>query len=886
MPATHLTHRPDMSLSAQQIGELSRLLDRALDLPPGEREAWMGALPASQQPLLEPLRQMLARHAAESVAAGLISTLPRIADDVAAAAPGDRLGPYRLVREIGRGGMGSVWLAERVDGIFQRQVALKLPHLSHSPRLAERMAQERQIGALLEHPNIARLYDAGIADGGRPYLVMEWVQGTDLIDHATRQQLDRRQRLRLMLQVCAAVAHAHRQLVVHRDLKPNNLLVDLDGQVKLLDFGIARLLDDTGSGAGDDSGRTRTPAYSAPEQTRGGPISTATDIYSLGVVLQRLLTGAMPGADAEVGRNLDADTSAVLQCALRERPEERYSSVERFADDIQRLLSNRPVAADPGSRWHRLMLFGRRNRIGLGAGALAACAIAIFAAVLLQQRARERIQEQRAVQAREFLFEMLDDAEPAAGQTAAEVTGAQMVQDALVRARKGFVGQPVLRGQVLTELGIMLRRLGQPAQALAVLQEANGLLQASAAADDPARHIGAAQLAIQLHIEGTPEQERQAKSLAEQAIAGCSADTPRCARARAFAHDVLMWQANQRGDRAVALQQGRLKVSANERGFGANDPEVVSALVGLAIVSRNAGALPDAAAALDRAKAIASHAVLRAADLYDLRLYDALVSSDLGHYDPARRTYEQLIADVADSSRPALPLRLLAELLIAQGQLPDALASADRALGSAQQPGQGRAPDDWEATFAHQARARALSGLGRYDEARQEIAKTQEGLRQLGLPQEGLEWLRARRFSGEIELRAGHVEAARTLLEPLPFAHRRDAKAAVLSPADLAQALDLLGTLARQTGDLKGAIAMHREAAQWLKASLPAQHPLAARNALLEAIAEWLNGGRADRSPLNQAVARYLEFLPADSAWRRLPDATSGSEMEWKNFFL
>ena len=212
--------------------------------------------------------------------------------------PGAIIGPYRLLRSIGAGGMGAVWLAERADGLLQRQVALKLPR-SAWPRadLVERMARERDILAALTHANIARLYEAGITAGGRPYLALEYVEGRTIDAYCAGERLDVSARVRLFLQVVEAVAYAHARLVVHRDLKPSNILVTKEGQIRLLDFGIARLLDEVSvrdTPLTELSGRPHTPEYASPEQIAGGPLGVATDIYSLGVVLYELLCGTRP----------------------------------------------------------------------------------------------------------------------------------------------------------------------------------------------------------------------------------------------------------------------------------------------------------------------------------------------------------------------------------------------------------------------------------------------------------------------------------------------------------------------------------------------------------------------------------------------------------------
>jgi serine/threonine-protein kinase len=269
---THPGHRDVVvALSKPQLETLARLVDVALALPPAARETWISTLGPEHGALLPRLRVALGQ-ADDAPTAGYLNlpSLPLPEDD---AQPGQTLGPYRLVRQIGRGGMGSIWLAERIDGLFQRQVALKLPRLARGADLVRRMAGEREIGARLEHPRIARLYDAGVDERGRPYLVMEWVRGLHLGQYADHHRLTVRQRLALMLQVCDAVSHAHRHLVVHRDLKPGNILVDGEGDVKLLDFGVAQLLDDAGHATAGEAGvarLTHTPHYAAPNSSRAG----------------------------------------------------------------------------------------------------------------------------------------------------------------------------------------------------------------------------------------------------------------------------------------------------------------------------------------------------------------------------------------------------------------------------------------------------------------------------------------------------------------------------------------------------------------------------------------------------------------------------------------
>src|SRR5262245_60210181 len=293
----------NFELDPAQWSALRGLLDSALALEPAQRSTWIEQLPPEHAYLKQRLVGLLA-HVADGTGASPLDTLPKVetaqfAPDLASGEgveqAGELIGPYRLVRPLGAGGMGSVWLAERTDMLQKRPVALKLPRAAwRGARLAERLAREREILAALNHPNIARLYDAGIAADGQPYLALEFVEGERFDAYCKRKQLDVPARLRLFLQVARAVAHAHANLVVHRDLKPTNILVSESGEVKLLDFGIAKLLDEGGGRETELTqlgGRALTPDYAAPEQILGRAIGTAADVYALGVVLFELLTG-------------------------------------------------------------------------------------------------------------------------------------------------------------------------------------------------------------------------------------------------------------------------------------------------------------------------------------------------------------------------------------------------------------------------------------------------------------------------------------------------------------------------------------------------------------------------------------------------------------------
>ncbi len=352
-------------------------------------------------------------------------------DEPQAEPPPLDLGPYRLIRQIGRGGMGTVYLAERSDGLFERSVAVKVAHVGLSDAALRRFEDERRLLASLDHPGIARLLDGGQTDDGRPFFVMEYVDGVPITEFVERNGLDLSERIALFAAVCDAVRYAHRHLVVHRDLKPSNLLVATgeDGQPipKLLDFGIAKLLRADGDGLLTTQGdRWLTPEYASPEQVRGDAITTASDVYQLGVLLYELLTGRRPfrlderlrheiarvileteperpstivtrvasvtdsdgptpeAADSSrLSRKLRGDLDAVALMALRKEPERRYASVEALGADLRRHLDGLPVSARPDTLGYRTRRFVRRRR-----GAVVLVAVALIAVAIVRRRLR------------------------------------------------------------------------------------------------------------------------------------------------------------------------------------------------------------------------------------------------------------------------------------------------------------------------------------------------------------------------------------------------------------------------------------------------------------------------------------------------------------------
>ena len=411
-------------LSAEQMARMSRLLDEALPLSRDKRQGWLNALPPEHRDLATALRQALLPARERVRGAGALDTLPKLDADplpeaISPIAPGEHVGPYQLVRPLGIGGMAEVWLAHRADGAFKRDVALKLPLLARlRTDLVQRFTRERDILAALEHPNIARLYDAGVSPDGLPYLAMEYVPGQPLTDWCDARRLGVPERLKLFLQVLDAVQYAHARHVLHRDIKPSNILVIESGQVRLLDFGVAKLLAEEEPDAQLTRmyGRALTPEYASPECLRGDPVDAGTDIYSLGVVLYELLAGSRPyqrtaGASTalveqailearprkpstrvteqaaaaratsaeRLARRLRGDLDSIVRKALSKYPAERYPSAVALADDVQRYLHGKPVLARQGPLGYRATKFALRHRATLVA---AVPAVALVAAAI------------------------------------------------------------------------------------------------------------------------------------------------------------------------------------------------------------------------------------------------------------------------------------------------------------------------------------------------------------------------------------------------------------------------------------------------------------------------------------------------------------------------
>jgi tetratricopeptide (TPR) repeat protein len=633
----------------QRIGpedwkQMFELLDTALDLPPEQRDPWLEGLQGDYEKLKPALRDLLAKHATRDSDAFLrdipqftsltgINTSP-----LSSPSPGNHIGPYRLVRELGRGGMGSVWLAERDDGTFKRNVALKLPHVTWIGGLAERMARERDILATLEHPNIARLYDAGVDELGRPFMAMEYVEGVTIDRYCAEHSPTVEQILQLILQVARAVAHAHARLVVHRDLKPSNILVTANGSVRLLDFGVAKLLENRPGEQTQFAVRAFTPEYAAPEQVKGEPISTATDVYSLGVVSYQLLTGALPYSpkhtsngqqleraitdieaslasatteDNQRGRRLRGDIDAILNRALKKDPTQRYASADAFALDIEHHLQGRPIQARPDSAWYRFSKFVSRNRVGTAAAAAVLIAILAGASVALWQAREAREQAARTAVERDiarraaareeavrmYLTRMFRNSVAADGSS--PTTAKTMLDRSAERVLQEYRDDPYLAGKVVETLADLYGALEDVAGQVPLLE--GYLKQAGPEANPETVALVRQKLA---HAELARGNLQRADELLQPAEQFWNTDRKR------YAEQHLEWLTikarvlRAQGDLAGSISTNQQAIAERIALSGENHSETAILYNSLGIALMNANRLQEATAAYRKALAI------------------------------------------------------------------------------------------------------------------------------------------------------------------------------------------------------------------------------------------------------------------------------------------
>jgi serine/threonine-protein kinase len=476
----------------------SSLLDQALDLPAGDRSLWLAGLGTEHADVQPWLAKVLTRSSI-TLDPDFMRSLSLNEPASSEFAAGQQIGPYRLIKPLGSGGMGEVWLASRSDGTLNRQVALKLPH-GHllAGAVRRRFERERDILAALTHPNIAQLYDAGVADGRHPYLAMECIDGAPINDNCREARLTLERRLDLFLQILDAVGYAHGRLIAHRDLKPSNILVTPDGRVKLLDFGIAKLLSAETEGQLTQltrlGGCVATPDYAAPEQLAGEPITVGVDLYALGVILHEILTGRRPSRgnrhglydatdiarasscidpehaatvggldERQLRRSLTGDLDAIICKSLDYDPGRRYGSAAAFALDIRRSRDHRPISARRIGPATLVLKFVRRHRVAVAMAAGMLLLLVGGSAVITAYAVRAEREAQRATSIKDFLVGVFRASDPriAADKPRGEITAKELLDASALQIESSFARQPATQIELLGITAEIYRELDE-----------------------------------------------------------------------------------------------------------------------------------------------------------------------------------------------------------------------------------------------------------------------------------------------------------------------------------------------------------------------------------------------------------------------------------------
>ena len=482
------------------------MFDEGSEVAPSERDRWLDSVCGSDKGLRAEVERLLNADDRED---GFIEDeIASFADGLADAAAPSRLGQYRILKEIARGGMGAVYLAERADEQYHARVAIKLVHTGTTghAQFQRRFLRERQILASLRHPNIASLLDGGITEEGIPYLVMEYVDGPRVDEYCRQRSLSLTERVRLFQRICLAVQHAHRSLIVHRDIKPSNILVTAEGEPKLLDFGIAKNLANTGAALTvaltGPAQRVMTLEYASPEQFRGEPVTTTTDVYSLGIVLYEILADRHPfeeqrsdflslqhavceleppelelASGLAKGGEASRDLRYIVMKAIRKQPAARYGSVEQLADDLERYLGGYPVLARQGDRRYQVSKFIRRHRTSV---AVVSCvtilligfsiAMGVFAANLRRERDLSNQQRERAETEADFLNSLFNASDPFK-QTGTMPTARDLLDRGAARISRELDSQPAVRADLLDGIAQAYQHLALPAKAMEIYRE-------------------------------------------------------------------------------------------------------------------------------------------------------------------------------------------------------------------------------------------------------------------------------------------------------------------------------------------------------------------------------------------------------------------------------
>jgi serine/threonine protein kinase/tetratricopeptide (TPR) repeat protein len=720
------------TLSPERWLAISPYLDKALSLTERERGPWLELLRSEKPDVADLIAKLLQEHRAAAEEGFLEGQPPHPAES---SGSGQNIGPYTLISLLGQGGMGSVWLAERSDGRFERRFAIKFLRFSLTTGSdAERFKREGKILGQLSHPHIAELIDAGITQNGEPYLVLEHVDGDPLDEYCDRHSLNIESRIKLFLDVLGAVAHAHASLIVHRDLKPSNVLVRNDGQVKLLDFGIAKLLaDDTGAAEATlltlEAGTALTPQFAAPEQITAAPITTATDVYALGVLLYLLLTGCHPTGQRtssaaalvkaivdleppriteavsnasstefadkrsttsdKLKRQLRGDLETIVSKALKKNPAERYGSVNALAGDLERYLKHEPISARPDSFTYRAGRFVRRNRMAVSLTALALIAvIAGTVGTLVQARTARRQRDQalherdRARRIAEFTVGMFKVSDPGE-RVGNAVTARQVLDKASQDVAVSLAKDPDLQAQMMHVMGKAYSNLGLHQRAQSLFESSIRAGQSAAGPNNPETLSTMRDLAWSLFQQGRLEDaeklQRQVLDSELRVLGPQSLET-------VDNQGNLAAMLDDKGEHAEAEKLNREVLEAKRRLLGPQSRQTLAAMDNLAINLARSGKLAEAEKLEKDTLAIE----LRVFGRENLGTISSMINlaamnMDLGNDDEAEKEFRealQLEKHILGPDQPetALTAYNLAEILARRGQTDEALSLIGQAV--------------------------------------------------------------------------------------------------------------------------------------------------------------------------------------------------------------
>jgi tetratricopeptide (TPR) repeat protein len=846
--------------------EVRALFEELIELGPAERERRLAALAPADAELASRVGALLAADSeaghfletpAVAVAGGLFEGF---AEPPAEVPPPERIGPYRVLERLGRGGMGEVLLGERADGLFEQRVAIKLlrPGMA-SDEILRRFSRERRILARLEHPHIARLLDGGATEDGRPYFVMELVEGEPITAYCRSHDLPVADRLRLLADCCDAVAVAHRNLVVHRDLKPSNVLVTKEGEVKLLDFGIAKLLGPEDTGEAPDQTRTEhrllTPAYAAPEQILGEPVTTATDVWALGALAYELLTGSLPqkrdrrsaaalaaaAADEAVERpsqrvkteplaalplshpteadrrrlerQLRGDVDNILLAALRREPERRYGSVTAFAGDLRRHREGQPIKARPDAVGYRVGKFVRRNRVAVGAGVLVFASLVAGLAVAAWQARRAEAHAKTAAAAarraegvKEFLIGLFEVADPEQA-SGGSITASELLDQAGKRLETELSSEPDIQADLLEAVARIDRGLGR-------LDTAEDLAKRSLEIRERILPSGDAAIGRSLATLGAVKMSKGKLDEAEKEITAAlkvlnvaeAPDSLATARAQSDLGQVLFWK----GQAESALKSERGVYETYRRVLGDDNPQTAMHLRNLGVLLDELDRVDEAEKAYRDSQAILvkqlgpdhvnlGYSYINLASLLSIRRGQAVEAEALyKHGLEIRRT-------ALGGKHPTVgqALQLTALFYLNQGRLEESEATYNEAL----ELFRGIDPKHFEVGKCMNGLALVASRRGRYAEAEKIMEEVEALFREVLGEKHSFTWQVRGNRASQIKLQ-GRLEEAETLEREVA------AKIEELNGKDSSEAVDArsrLGETLRLRGRVAEALPLHRE---------------------------------------------------------------------------